>query len=374
MDRSDQEDINIWRENWRRELEGAYLYRALAKTARREETARAMVEMAEQEEQHAALWAALCRDAGADERPPRRDLRVFIIAWLGRVLGAEGVLGLLVQDELSDISTYVDQAQSSSEPERYRMVVGDETAHARSLQVLRSGETRPDEEPWHRASGAGGTLRQVVYGFNDGLTANFGLVMGVIGANVSDAVVLLAGLAGLLADALSMASSGYLAARSEDEVRQYHLKLERAEIEFMPSEERDELARFYQRKGLTAEEAGSVADRLMGNPAAALAQLARDELGIDPEPSGSPLQEGVVTGIATGLGAFIPLVPFLLVRGAEAVWIAIVISMLAHFVVGAGRAVFTGRPALRSGFDMFVVGMGVALATYLIGLLFGVAL
>ena len=214
----------------------------------------------------------------------------------------------------------------------------------------------------------------MVYGFNDGLTANFGLVMGVIGANVSDAVVMLAGIAGLLADALSMASSGYLAARSEDEVRQYHLKLERAEIELMPGEERDELARQYQRKGLTADEARAVADRLMGNPAAALAQLAREELGIDPEPPGSPLREGVVTGIATGLGALIPLIPFLVVQGVQAIWIAIGISMLAHFAVGAGRAVFTGRPALRSGFDMFVVGMGVALVTYLIGLIFAVVL
>jgi VIT1/CCC1 family predicted Fe2+/Mn2+ transporter len=374
MEGSDRNDLELWRENWRREIEGTYLYGALASSARRPETARAMAEMAEQEEQHAALWGSLCREAGADERPPRRDLRVFIIACLGRLLGAEAVLGLLVQDELSDIATYVDQAEGSDNLERYKMVVGDETSHARSLQLLRSGEARPEEEPWHRMSGAGGTLRQVVYGFNDGLTANFGLVMGVIGANVSDAVVLLAGIAGLLADSLSMASSGYLAARSEDEVRQFHLKLERAEIELMPGEERDELARQYQKKGLTIDEARAVADRLMGNPEAALAQLAREELGIDPEPPGSPLQEGVVTGIATGLGAFIPLVPFLVVRGAEAVWIAIGISMLAHFVVGAGRAVFTGRPALRSGFDMFVVGMGVAVATSLIGLLFGVVL
>jgi VIT1/CCC1 family predicted Fe2+/Mn2+ transporter len=374
MGRNDGRDLELWRENWRREIEGAYLYATLAKSARRPETAKAMAEMGKQEEQHAALWGSLCRQASAGDRPPRRDLRVFIIAWLGRLLGAEAVLGLLVQDELSDIATYVDQAEGSEEVERYKLVVGDETSHARALQTLRGGGAEQAEEPWHRTSGAGGTLRQVVYGFNDGLTANFGLVMGVIGANVSDAVVLLAGIAGLLADALSMASSGYLAARSEDEVRQFHLKLERAEIELLPKEEHEELARQYQSKGLTLEEARAVADRLMSNPQAALAQLAREELGIDPEPPGSPLREGVVTGIATGLGAFIPLIPFLLVGGAEAVWIAIGISMLAHFIVGAGRAVFTGRPALRSGFDMFVVGMGVALATYLIGLLFGVAL
>jgi len=370
---STESDRNLWRENWRRELEGAYLYDRLSAAARTPGTGKALADMGEQEEQHAALWEALCREAGAGE-PPRRDLRVFLIAGLGRLLGAEAVLGVLIQDELSDISAYIDQASAAGEKERYTMVVGDEADHARSLQLLRDGGKRSDVEPWHRAAGAGGTLRQVVYGFNDGLTANFGLVMGVIGANVSDAVVLLAGLAGLLADALSMASSGYLAARSEDEVRQYHLKLERAELEFMPAEEREELARQYQKKGLTQNEAYVVADRLLRNPEVALAQLAREELGIDPEPPGSPLQEGVVTGIATGLGAFIPLIPFMLMQGATAIWIAILISMLAHFVVGAGRAVFTGRPALRSGLDMFVVGMGVALATYLIGLLFGLAL
>ena len=112
----------------------------------------------------------------------------------------------------------------------------------------------------------------------------------------------------------------------------------------------------------------------MENPDIALNQLAREELGIDPESPGSPLQEGIVTGISTALGAFIPLIPFFFLTKSIAIWVGVVISMAAHFLVGAGRSIFTGRPALRSGFEMFLVGMGVALLTYFLGLLIGVRL
>jgi predicted membrane protein (TIGR00267 family) len=105
-----------------------------------------------------------------------------------------------------------------------------------------------------------------------------------------------------------------------------------------------------------------------------LTQLAREELGIDPEAPASPVREGAITGVATGLGAVIPIIPFLLLSGPAAVWIGIAIAMLAHFLVGASRAIFTGRPAMRSGFEMFVVGMGVALVTYVLGQLLGVRL
>jgi len=121
---STESDRNLWRENWRRELEGAYLYDRLSAAARTPGTGKALADMGEQEEQHAALWEALCREAGAGE-PPRRDLRVFLIAGLGRLLGAEAVLGVLIQDELSDISAYIDQASAAGEKERYTMVVGD---------------------------------------------------------------------------------------------------------------------------------------------------------------------------------------------------------------------------------------------------------
>lgn len=365
-----------WQENWQREIEGAYLYRYLADLAQSSKMKSALTEMAAQENEHAALWAEHIQTADPDAKPPHPDLRIHLIAWVARWLGPGAVLGLLINDEASDITTYANQAKRfDNENETYQRVLNDEAAHARSLEQLRHPESgTPESEPWHRGAKAGGRLRQVVYGFNDGLTANFGLVMGVLGASVGAKTVLLAGFAGLLADALSMAASGYLAARSEQQVREHHLALEQAELQFMPQEERQELTQYFMQKGLTKEEATSAANRLMDDPQTALAELAREELGIDPKANDSPLQEGVVTGIATGLGAVIPILPFLFLSGATAVWTAIVISMIGHFLVGAGRAVFTGRPALRSGFDMFVVGMGVALVTYILGQIFGVQL
>ncbi len=363
-------DARVWRENWQREIDSVYLYRNLAHVARDPELHKALHEMAVQEEQHAAIWGEQLHAMNHDGRAPTPDLRVHLIVALARLLGARSVLPVLIDDEVGDIATYAEQARRAGYAPPYQRVIETETAHARVLAMMR--KPGGEAEPWHRGAGAGGWLRDVVYGFNDGLTANFGLVMGVVGATVNNNLILLAGFAGLLADALSMAASGFLAARSEQEVHQHQLMLEEAELRLMPKGERDELAGFYEQMGLTHEEAMRVADRIMQKPEVALTQLAREELGIDPEEISNPLQEGIRTGIATGLGAIIPILPFLVLTGAGAVWAGVIISMCAHFLVGASRAIFTGRPALRSGLEMFAVGMGVALATYLLGQALGV--
>jgi vacuolar iron transporter family protein len=362
-------NIDIWLGNWQRELEGAYLYKQLSQTARRPETKQAMVQMAAQESEHAAIWAEQARAANPGIRTPGIDLRIRIVEWLGRWLGSEAVLSLLISDEVSDIAAYADQARKLDYDKSYTRVLRDETSHARALASLKKDT---QSEPWHKGAAAGGMLRDIVYGFNDGLTANFGLVMGVVGAAFNNKIILLTGFAGMLADALSMAASGFLAARSEQEVSQHHLELEAAELNLMPQEEREELINFYTQKGLTRPEAVTVADRLMQKPEIALTVLAREELGIDTENPSNPVQGGLVTGVATGLGSVIPILPFLFLSGAAAVWTGVIISMAAHFAVGASRAVFTGRPAIRSGFEMFVVGMGVAFITYLLGLLIGI--
>jgi VIT1/CCC1 family predicted Fe2+/Mn2+ transporter len=130
------------------------------------------------------------------------------------------------------------------------------------------------------------------------------------------------------------------------------------ELELIPQEEREELVHFFTSKGLTRTEASGVADRLMQNPEAALTALSRDELGIDHEAPVNPPREGIITGISTGLGAVIPLLPFMFIPGPAAIWTGMGISRVAHFISGASRAIFTGRPAIRSGLEMFAVGMG----------------
>jgi VIT1/CCC1 family predicted Fe2+/Mn2+ transporter/rubrerythrin len=365
----------VWWENWQREIEGVYLYRQMASVAHGEELKRRFSILAGQEERHAKVWAdQIAHEEGEAPAKPAPGGRVRMLAMLGRLLGPERIIGLLIRDEVADFNRYGEQARQANRDDLFSAVLADEAEHARTLAELGGSKGRDLDEPWHRGADASGWLRAVVYGFNDGLTANFGLVMGVVGAKAHADIVLLTGFAGLLADALSMAASGFLAARSAQEVRQHHLKLEKAELRFMPDEERGELERIYRRKGLTPDEASRVAGQIVSEPDRALRELASEELGIDTESEESPLQEGAITGIATGLGAFIPIIPFVFLTGPGAVWFGIGVSMLAHFAVGASRSLFTGRPAFRSGLEMFLVGMGVAIATYVIGTLFGVSL
>jgi VIT1/CCC1 family predicted Fe2+/Mn2+ transporter len=178
--------------------------------------------------------------------------------------------------------------------------------------------------------------------------------------------VIVAGVAGLIADALSMGSSGYLAAKSEQEVYANEIAMERDEIALMPDVERDELALIYEAKGMNAESAHALATEVMADPERMLDEQVQEELGIG-EPHMSPLREAWVTGIATAIGAFIPVFPFLIWSGMTAVVVSFVIAMASHWIVGAARSVFTGRSVFRSGLDMFVIGLGVALTGYFVG-------
>ncbi|MGH7619632.1 MAG: VIT1/CCC1 transporter family protein, partial [Gemmatimonadaceae bacterium] len=191
---------------------------------------------------------------------------------------------------------------------------------------------------------------------------------GVIGASPESAhhTVILAGVAGLIADALSMGSSGYLAAKIEQEVYANEIAMERDEIALMPEVERDELALIYEAKGMSAESARALATEVMGDPKRMLDEQVQEELGIG-DPHMSPLREGWVTGAATAIGALIPVFPFFFWSGTTAVIVSFVISMTSHWLVGAARSVFTGRSVFRSGLDMFIVGLGVAVVGYFVG-------
>jgi VIT1/CCC1 family predicted Fe2+/Mn2+ transporter len=244
------------------------------------------------------------------------------------------------------------------------LVLARESAeHATTL----AGLTGASGEPWHRTA-SGGLLRNVIYGFNDGLTANFGLVAGVFGASSTTSFepVIVAGVAGLIADALSMGSSGYLAAKSEQEVYAHEIAMEKDEIALMPEVERDELALLYEAKGMAPEHAAALGAQIMEDPRRMLDEHVREELKIG-VPDMTPFRQGWITGLATGVGAVIPVLPFFFTQTAAAAWVSLALAMLAHFLVGAARSVFTGRGVLRSGFDMFVVGLGVAVVGYFVG-------
>jgi VIT1/CCC1 family predicted Fe2+/Mn2+ transporter len=274
---------------------------------------------------------------------------------------------MLLVEEGREVRAYLDlhrrTARGAPGSEESLTLARESAEHATTLGEL-SGK---EGEPWHRAA-SGGLLRNIVYGFNDGLTANFGLVAGVIGASPATAhhTVILAGVAGLIADALSMGSSGYLAAKSEQEVYANEIAMERDEIALMPEIERDELALIYEAKGMSADSAHALATEVMADPKRMLEEQVQEELGIG-DPHMSPLREGWVTGTATAIGALIPVFPFLVLSGTTAIVVSFAIAMLSHWLVGAARSVFTGRGLFRSGLDMFVVGLGVAVVGYFVG-------
>jgi len=285
-------------------------------------------------------------------------------AWFGRRFGSGYLLPLLLREEGQEVKGYMDlhkQAPFDDAREVSLKLAKESAAHAETLAGL-AGRAA---EPWHK-TGSGGFLRNVVYGFNDGLTANFGLVAGVIGAEVAPHIVLVSGIAGMFADALSMGASGYLAAKSEQEVYDHEIAMEKEEIRIMPEVEEEELALVYQTKGIEAGIARKMAAEVMRDSQRALDEQVREELKIG-EAHATPFKEGWLTGVSTAIGAFIPVAPFLLFSGRTAAWTAFTIAMLSHFGVGAARSFFTGRGVIRSGFDMFVVGLGVAGVGYLVG-------
>jgi VIT1/CCC1 family predicted Fe2+/Mn2+ transporter len=353
-----------WDAHYGDELDAAFLYRALAAVETNGERRQLFERLARVEDRHVERWVQIFTESGRPLPPYRTALRTRALAWAARRFGTSLILPLMLAEEGREVQAYLGLARHSTDRLTHSAAVdiaADSAMHAREL----SAAMGRDGEPWH-VGGSGGYLRSVVYGFNDGLTANFGLVAGVVGANVAPHIVIISGVAGAIADALSMGSSGYLAAKSEAEVQAHQIETEQLEMRLMPDLEEEELAAIYEAKGLSPERARETAHALMQDPPVALEAMVREELNIHPAEL-APLNDGIVTGIATAIGAFIPIVPFLMMDFRTAVWVSLAVSMIAHFAIGAARSFFTGRGVWASGRDMFLVGFGVAAVGYGIG-------
>src|ERR1700680_2405027 len=362
--KSPEIDVHSFEHHWQDEADAAYLYRLLAAAEPDPKKKDIYSRLADVEDRHVVVWSDLLTKHGHPPAAFRPSGRARRVATFGGWFGPSFMLPMLLEEEGREVKAYLDmhrETPSGAPGGPEALILGRESAeHATTLGEV-SGNAG------HKAS-SGGFLRNVVYGCNDGLTANFGLVAGVIGAatvNQHQAVVV-AGMAGLIADALSMGSSGYLASKSEREVYEYEISMEKAEVELMPEIERDELAIIYEAKGMDRNSAHTLATHIMADPRQMLKEQVQEELKIG-EFSMSPFREGWITGLATAFGAVIPVFPFLIWQGSTAIAISFTIAMLSHFLVGAARAVFTGRGAFRSGLDMFVVGVGVALVGYYLG-------
>lgn len=353
-----------WLRHLGEEVDAAYLYGVLEKKCPASPERESYRRLAAIEQKHVDAWSALLSAEDEAIRVPGPSVKARLMMRLSAVTGISWLRQLMLKEEGNEVRSYLSLYRTSRDAPTRELALRlarDSAGHAENLNEL-SGQSG---EPWHQAS-SGGILRSVVYGFNDGLTANFGLIAGVIGAQASDHFILISGAAGLIADALSMGASGYLAAKSEQDVYDHEITMEADEIRLMPDLEREELAAIYQAKGMEQSAAERLAREVMEDPTRALEEKVREELGLTTEKI-QPMKEAWMTGTATAIGAAIPLIPFFFWKGDTAIILAFVLAMGAHFGVGGLRSLFTGRGLLRSGWEMLLVGMGVAVVGYLLG-------
>ncbi len=414
-------------ENLRLEQDAVALYDALAEIEKDPRRAVAFRHIADNERRHAEIWASRLTELGATVPPPARPrVRVRFIILAARVLGTRAVSDMVKALEGNEVEIYDAQEATPA----IESIAADEREHAEIWKRLDGeaatgapatsppGDTpMPHREPgarprgrasrqasrragaarlvtaadhppvgagdgasaeavtrgetWHR-SGRSGTLRAVIFGVSDGLVSNLSLVMGVAGASDQGSLILLAGVAGLLAGAFSMAAGEYISMQSQRELFEHQIELERAELEAMPEEEQQELTEIYVAKGFPREEAGRIAERMFRDPETALDALVREELGLDPDELGSPWGAAFGSFLAFAVGAIIPVAPYLVGGGTTAFVVSLGLSLVALFAVGAGVSLLTGRGALFSGVRQLGIGAAAAAVTYLVGSIIGV--
>lgn len=334
-------------ERWQEEKTAAYLSSVIAGAERDPVKAKLFADMARSADEQAGL---LAKDLGAAPAFAP-SMRARIVAALIRGAGPRRMRPVLAAMKVRGVSVY-------------------------------SGPQAPLDHPWpvnvensraRHSSGGGGSLRAAVFGANDGLVSNTCLVMGVAGASAEPQMILVSGVAGLLAGAFSMAAGEYISMLSQREMFEHQIAQERAELERYPDEEAEELALIYSARGVPLAQAREITKRLVQDKEKALDVLAREELGLNPDDLGSPWGAAFYSFIAFSAGAILPLLPFLLgARGNGIVWAA-GLSGLALFGVGAALSLFSGRNAIFGGARMLAIGAVAAAATYGIGKIFNVA-
>jgi vacuolar iron transporter family protein len=363
---------------WRREVEAAATYRHLANRERDPRRKDILMRLAEQEEKHAARWSE--RIAAATGRVPDSKEVERGLSWFQRISDPNVVLHRLEQEENKAEEEYEQLLSRLTDPADRKIAeeaMVEERDHAVILRTLAGGaiptprstlESILRRERWH-VRGTG-WIGDAIYGVNDGLGAVFGIVSGMAGYTGGSEVVLAAGLAGTLASALSMGAGAYLSSKSQREVYESEVSREQTEIDEDPHEEMLEMELFYQLKGFSAEESRAMAERLQKEPKQFLRTLVQEELGLSEETFPNPWRSTLSASLSTAIGGFIPIIPFFFTVGMPAVIASFIISTIAHFVVGASKALVTTRPWWATGGEMTLVGILEAAVTYGLGLAF----
>ncbi len=360
-------------QNIQTEIDASFLYQLLADNEQDATVANVFRKMSEIEMGHAIAFAKKHQIAAADLPGP--STRAKILRIIGKTFGYDYVFGVLMDTEKS-----ISNAILVTKKQHNIAVTGAETNHVTILRNLLENEAKVTGaslskfEKRHRSVG-GNALRAAVLGGNDGLVSNFSLVMGIAGATAGGQGVLLAGLAGMLAGALSMALGEWISVKSSQELYENQMQLEMEELETNPEGEQQEMALIYMAKGIPEDQAMAMAAEMMQNTASAHAFLVREELGINPEEmEGSAMEAAIYSFVMFTIGAVIPVLPFMFTSGLQAIVVSVGMSAIGLFLIGAAITLFTGKNVWYSGFRQVVFGLAAAAITFGIGRLIGVSI
>jgi VIT1/CCC1 family predicted Fe2+/Mn2+ transporter/rubrerythrin len=377
--------------NWQAEMEGYHTYNALADRDSEPVRARVLRHLALAELEHAEMWADRIKELGGEAPVYSGDPAGEADTLANRAGGIRMALRRLEIEESRHIANYGEQLKALGDEGSIAIldhVIEDEKEHYRELgSLLRGHYTAPAGAPKVDAKAVleemlakrnqgrkqpGAWIGDAIYGVNDGLGAIFGIVSGVSGATAGESkYVLLAGLSGLIASALSMGSGAYLAAKSEREIYDAEVAREREAIAMNGPEARELLSLYYQVKGLPEEDAQKMVSHIANDPDQLLRALASERLGASEEALSNPLVSAGSGALSTAIGAAIPIIPFFFLQGVPAVVAAAIVSLIAHFAVGAAKSLITVRSWWSSGMEMTIVGAVEGAVTYGIGVMLG---
>jgi len=357
--------------NIQTEIDAAFLYKKLAENEEDQAVAEIFFQMHEIEHSHAAAFAQK-QNLSLDRLTP--SWRAKSLNIIGKVFGYDYVLGALMDTE----KTLAKGVQNAKNKNKIPLE-GNEDNHVKILQNILQNQTKiaghqlSRFEKRHRSVG-GNAIRAAVLGGNDGLVSNFSLVMGVAGAATGQEGILLTGLAGLLAGALSMALGEWISVKSSQELYENQMQLEMDELETNPEGEQKEIALIYMSKGIPSAQAQKMAAEIMKDKSKAHAVLVKEELGVNAEElKGSAMEAAISSFVLFGIGAVIPVLPFMFTSGSLAILLSVLFSAIGLFLIGAAITLFTGKNVWYSGFRQVFFGLSAAAITYGIGHLIGVS-
>jgi len=376
--------------NWQAEMRGYHTYNTLSKQETSPQRSRTLRNLALAEKHHAELWASRLSTLGAP-LPEYDGSESGEAGSLANRIGGQGLaLRRLELDESRDIARYGKQIHDLGDEGSIGIlneVLADEADHYITLgglirhhlpteplapEVARQALNQLVAEREKGQPKAASWIGDAIYGVNDGLGAIFGIVSGVSGATLGNAhFVLIAGLAGMIASALSMGSGAYLAAKSEREIYEAEFARERDAVEYNEAEARELLSLTYQVRGLSAEDADHFVGHIAEKKEQLVEALARERLHISEEGLAKPWVSAASGALSTAVGAFIPVLPFFFMAGVPAIITAAIISLAAHFAVGAAKSLITIRSWWSSGLEMTAVGAIEGVVTYVLGIAIG---